>query len=201
MLADRGPLSRADWVLAGLQALARGGPNAVRVEAIARGIRVSKGSFYWHFKDAAELKFMMREVWRIDAGEGVIRRVEEASGSAYERLQTWAGLAGNAAIVGDFHGLKLEPAVREWARYDHAVADMLRGVDEKRLRYLSQLFAQAGNTDNPYENASIFYAAGIGLDPLSESGLADVAMPLYALLDALLSASRPLGRAPAMRGA
>ncbi|MXN66090.1 TetR family transcriptional regulator [Stappia sp. GBMRC 2046] len=200
MEADRGPLSRTDWVLAGLQALARGGPNAVRVEAIARSIRVSKGSFYWHFKDAAELKLMMREVWRIDAGEGVIERVEEARGSAYEKLQTWAGLAGNAAIVGDFHGLKLEPAIREWARYDHAAAEMLKSVDEKRLSYLSQLFAQAGNPANSYENASLFYAAGIGLDPLSEGGLADVAMPLYALLDALLNVSQPLGRASAMPG-
>lgn len=200
MVANRERLSRTDWVLAGLQALARGGPNAVRVEAIARGLRVSKGSFYWHFKDAAELRLMMREVWRIQVGEGVIGRVEEARGSAYERLQAWAGFAGNAAIVGDFHGLKLEPAIREWARYDHAVADMLRGVDEKRLRYLSQLFAQAGSTANPYENASLFYAAGIGLDPLSEGGLADVAMPLYALLDALLNVSQPLGRASGMSG-
>ncbi|HYP55470.1 MAG TPA: helix-turn-helix domain-containing protein, partial [Solirubrobacterales bacterium] len=47
MPATRTP--RTAWVEEGLRALATGGPDAVRVEALARALGVTKGGFYWHF--------------------------------------------------------------------------------------------------------------------------------------------------------
>ena len=35
--------------------LARHGIESVRVEVLARDLGVSKGSFYWHFRDRSEL--------------------------------------------------------------------------------------------------------------------------------------------------
>ena len=46
---------RGAWVDAALQALAAGGPDAVRVEALAVRLGVSKGGFYWHFTDRQAL--------------------------------------------------------------------------------------------------------------------------------------------------
>jgi len=40
---------RSSWVEEGLQALARGGPEAVRIELLARALGVTRGGFYWHF--------------------------------------------------------------------------------------------------------------------------------------------------------
>jgi AcrR family transcriptional regulator len=40
---------RDEWGDAALEALAEGGPEAVRVEALAVRLGVSKGGFYWHF--------------------------------------------------------------------------------------------------------------------------------------------------------
>jgi hypothetical protein len=39
---------RSKWIEEGLRALAAGGPEAVRIEALAHALSVSKGGFYWH---------------------------------------------------------------------------------------------------------------------------------------------------------
>ncbi len=56
-------LGREDWVLAGLQALANGGAAAFRVEAAARALGVTKGSFYWHFRDRAAWRDAVLAYW------------------------------------------------------------------------------------------------------------------------------------------
>ena len=42
---------RSRWIEEGLLALAAGGPDAVRVEALAQALGVTKGGFYGHFAD------------------------------------------------------------------------------------------------------------------------------------------------------
>ncbi|NLH83356.1 MAG: TetR family transcriptional regulator, partial [Phyllobacteriaceae bacterium] len=52
-MATRSTLSAEDWIKAAFRALSVGGVQAIRAEAIARDLNVSKGAFYWHFKDVA----------------------------------------------------------------------------------------------------------------------------------------------------
>src|SRR6201993_14421 len=61
-----GPLQRADWGRAAFARLAQDGIDAVRVEVLARDLHVSKGSFYWHFRDRDELAGAMLEQWEED---------------------------------------------------------------------------------------------------------------------------------------
>lgn len=47
--SDRTSLTEQDWVQAALDTIAQHGVAAVAVEALARDLGVTKGSFYWHF--------------------------------------------------------------------------------------------------------------------------------------------------------
>ncbi|WP_163317770.1 TetR family transcriptional regulator, partial [Enterobacter hormaechei] len=49
-MPTRKTLSAEDWISAAFRALSQGGAQAIRAEAIARDLKVSKGSFYWHFR-------------------------------------------------------------------------------------------------------------------------------------------------------
>lgn len=62
-MAKRNSLTTDDWIRAGFRALTSGGPQAIKVEAIARRLHVSKGSFYWHFKDLSALQGAMLAHW------------------------------------------------------------------------------------------------------------------------------------------
>jgi AcrR family transcriptional regulator len=57
-------LTRQDWIDAALEALETGGVPAVAVEPLASRLGVTKGSFYWHFKDRNELLATARLVDR-----------------------------------------------------------------------------------------------------------------------------------------
>jgi len=78
---------RGAWVHAALQALAAGGPDAVRVEALAVSLGVSKGGFYWHFADRQALLEEMLDTWEKTGTEDIIARVASHPGDARAKLQ------------------------------------------------------------------------------------------------------------------
>src|SRR3979409_892996 len=78
---------RGAWVDAALQALATGGPEAVRIEALAVSLGVSKGGFYWHFTDRQALLDEMLDSWEKAMVEDVIALVESHPGDPRAKLQ------------------------------------------------------------------------------------------------------------------
>ena len=128
---------REAWVEAGLRALAAGGPDAVRIEALAAGLGVSKGGFYWHFKDRAALLEEMLDSWEQVGTDAVIERVESEPRAPQERLRLLFELAPAAAA--DF---TVELAIRDWSRRDDAVAARLARIDARRLAFVQGLFGE-----------------------------------------------------------
>jgi AcrR family transcriptional regulator len=126
---------RTSWIDQGLQALAVGGPDAVRIEALAEALGVSKGGFYWHFDDRRALLEEMLDTWERVMVDDVIERVEAEPGDARAKLRRLFILGSS---VGDL--MKIELAIRDWARRDKAVAKRLRRVDNRRMEYMRPLF-------------------------------------------------------------
>ena len=54
---------RSSWIDAGLSALAAGGPDAVRIEPLAKALGVTRGGFYWHFENRRALLDEMLDTW------------------------------------------------------------------------------------------------------------------------------------------
>src|SRR3954452_21997232 len=67
---------RSTWVDEGLRALAAGGPDAVRIEPLARKLGVTRGGFYWHFDDRRTLLEEMLDAWERAGVDDVIERLE-----------------------------------------------------------------------------------------------------------------------------
>lgn len=134
----RGPrLSRERWVDAALTLLAEGGRGAVQVEPLARRLRVTKGSFYWHFRDLGELLDASLRRWEDVETLAIKERVEAGGGTAVERLRRLFTIAlGRRAVA-------LEVALRQWAGSDRRARAAVARVDRRRLGYLSALFAEA----------------------------------------------------------
>jgi AcrR family transcriptional regulator len=142
MAKARTPRSR--WIEVGLDALAAGGPDAVRVEPLAAALGVTKGGFYWHFADRRALLEEMLEVWERRLVDEVIEQIEGEGGDARAKLRHLFGLAGSAAAQGL---MQAELAIRDWARRDPDVADRLRRVDNRRMDYMRGLFAEIGDPE------------------------------------------------------
>ena len=130
---------RGAWVDAGLQALASGGPEAVRIEPLAAALGVTKGGFYWHFADRGALLEEVLDTWERVSIDEAIDRVEREGGDARARLRTLFALSSTGGDLTRMV-LKTDLAVRDWARRDPAVAARLRRVDNRRMAYLRSLF-------------------------------------------------------------
>lgn len=125
---------RAKWVEAGLEALAGGGPDAVRIEALANRLGVTKGGFYGYFSDRDALLTEMLDTWERESIDDVLDRVEHEGQDARSSAQRAGLLTFSSERL-----LPIDLAVRDWARRDPRVAERLRRVDNRRIQLLRDL--------------------------------------------------------------
>src|SRR3954467_11690855 len=101
----------AKWIEEGLRALGAGGPDAVRVEALARALGVTKGGFYNHFDDRPALLDEMLDTWERLGVDAVIEQVEAEGGDG--RAKLWRLFEVTASTRAPW---KIEIELREGAR-------------------------------------------------------------------------------------
>ena len=77
---------KAQWLSAGLEALRKGGVGAVRVERLAAGVGVTKGSFYHHFRDRNALLEAVLEYWSREMTDAEFERIQTLRGGLAPRL-------------------------------------------------------------------------------------------------------------------
>ena len=179
-------LAAKDWLAGAFRALTSGGPAAIKAEAIARDLGVSKGSFYWHFADVPTLKSNMLAHWEQTATESIIVELEQASGSAHEKLRQLMALS-TSGLDNPYGGPLAEPAIRDWSRYDEAVGAVVKRVDAARIRYVEDLLRQTKLSNKQSKRyAALLYSTLVGSQILSEHKLANPKILMPELLELLL---------------
>jgi AcrR family transcriptional regulator len=155
-------LTRDDWVLAGLAALAEGGIESVRVERLAKRLNVSKGSFYWHFSDRSDLLSALLDLWEKDFTAQLIANVASLP-TPRARLRALAEEALEASMdsVDVAHA---EGAFSAWAVLDPVAADRVRTIEAQRIGYLtSELSLMGANPTDAELLAKGIYLALLGV--------------------------------------
>ena len=127
---------RDRWIEQGLQALAAGGPDAVRVEVLAKELGVTKGGFYGSFADRDALLEAMLDSWERESTDEVLDHVQREGGDLKAQVQR-----AGALTFSDDRLLPIDLAVRDWARRDDAVAERLRRVDNRRMALLREMIS------------------------------------------------------------
>lgn len=175
---------REIWISEGLLALAAGGPEAVRVETLAKSLGVSKGSFYWHFADRRALLDALLDTWEQTYVDDAIARVEADGGDGRARLWDLFELAEEVSA----ELLPLDLAIREWARRETQVMARLTRVDNRRMDYLRSLFSDiAVGVDDAEARSLVVFCLWVG-QPLiaAEHGERSRSAVVQAALDLVL---------------
>lgn len=129
-------LTKAEWIDCGLKTLSEEGASALKVGALAEKLSVSRGSFYWHFKDIAAYRAGLLNYWLDQSTDQVIETLESHAGEP-DRLKLLMRRAFNRQS-------RLERAIRAWALQDDDVAVAVASVDAKRMTYIAGLLRKAG---------------------------------------------------------
>ncbi|HET6586483.1 MAG TPA: helix-turn-helix domain-containing protein [Oleiagrimonas sp.] len=153
---ERTRLSAEDWERGALELIADEGVGAMAVEALARRLGVTKGSFYWHFRNRGALLEAALQRWEEHDEAEVLAKIEPI---AEPRLRLRA--------MFDFVAREL-PSHRIYAALlkalDHpAVLALMARVSARRMDFLAAAYREAGmNTAQAQHRARLTYAAYVG---------------------------------------
>jgi AcrR family transcriptional regulator len=117
--------------------LGESGVEAVRIEPLAKLMHVTKGSFYWHFRNRDELLTAILREWATRETEDIIKQIEIMGGDASTKLLNLFELA----VQDDG---RLENAIRIWATKSTNAVAIITEIDQRRLDYLQHLFEEIG---------------------------------------------------------
>ncbi len=152
-------LTRQDWILAARKILIKSGIESVKVEPLARLLRVTPGSFYWHFSKRGELHEALLANWREANTDSFHRAVERARPDPRNRYLAFIGVW---MLEKEFNP-RYDRAVREWAQRSTAVAKLLMEIDTDRVGLLTEIFEGFGYKDMEAEvRARVTYYHQVG---------------------------------------
>jgi AcrR family transcriptional regulator len=149
--------TRESWITAAFETLVKAGIEQVRIERIARTLGITKGSFYYHFKDRTELLDGVLDYWANEMTETVLVHARMFRGDPIERIYDTA-----EEIIGK-EKAGFDPPVRAWARHDPRAQRAVDQIDKIRLNFLIGLFSDAGfDADEAEIRARLMYYYIVG---------------------------------------
>jgi len=135
--ANKKRLSKEDWLVLALDAVAKDGVALLRIDRLVKEVGVSKGSFYWHFEDREHFIQELLEYWH-EISSLVLNELIDTSLPPEEQIRQ---LITAVYIEGR---VDYESAVRSWAIQDPAVRPYVEKTDRYRHAYIKNLFENCG---------------------------------------------------------
>lgn len=153
---ERMRLSAGDWEDAALEVIAEQGITALAVEALARRLGVTKGSFYWHFRTREALLQSALERWEQYGEREVIARIEAIPDPRARLPELFRRVAHELAPH------RVYAALLKALDHPQVVPVMLR-VSQRRMDFLHAIYREAGMPPAAALNrARLTYAAYVG---------------------------------------
>jgi AcrR family transcriptional regulator len=161
---EKPQLTRDNWLDAAAGEVAAGGFGNLRVLTLSKKLNVTRGSFYWHFKDHEDLVTSFLNRWRD-------RRLHEllywkpdvnSTGDVQDELKSILELLLTDASR-NIRRLQVELAVRDFARRNDYAADLVTEVDAARIDQNCLLLQRISSDPRRVRDLStLLYVATIG---------------------------------------
>jgi AcrR family transcriptional regulator len=164
MARPRQSLSREAWIAAARKVLENRGIAEVKIDRLSKQLKVTRGSFYFHFSSQEDLHNGLLEQWRRDNCQPFqdMRDVAEVDG-----LQLFTAIVHVWVDEEPFSPL-LDLAVRDWSRTSKKLAREVAEMDDLRISLLTRAFRMLGySQDESLVRARITYFHQIGYYTLS----------------------------------
>lgn len=160
----RQTLSREAWIAAARKVLEKRGIAEVKIDRLAKQLKVTRGSFYFHFTSLADLRNGLLQEWRnINCAPfWAMRDMHDVDGLQFftDIVHVWVDEAPFSPL--------LDLAVRDWSRTSRKLAQEVKDMDDLRIALLVRSFRAMGySPDESLVRARITYFHQIGQYALS----------------------------------
>lgn len=152
-------LGRDDWLAAARDALLSEGKEAVKVERLAKRLNVTRGGFYWHFRDRDDLLDALLRSWEKETN---VLFEKALQGDHSDGLEEFLALT-RSWVNEDVYNPKYDSAVRDWARISRRAERAVRRVDQRRIDFIQRIYSDMGySEEDAFINARILYFHQVG---------------------------------------
>jgi hypothetical protein len=128
------------WLEAAYDAMIETGIDSVRIQPLAKKLKLSRTSFYWFFQDREALLTELLERWKAKNTGSLITQSEAYAESIVEAILN----VFDCWLNRDLFDAQFEFAIRSWALQSHEVAEEITSADALRLKALTALFVRFG---------------------------------------------------------
>jgi AcrR family transcriptional regulator len=151
--------TREDWIRVALETLIADGVEAVKVLPLAERLGVARSSFYWYFTNRDELLAVLLEMWQDTNTRAIVehasRPTADITRAVLAMFECWTDES--------LFDVRLDFAVREWARRSESVQQAVRQADEARVEAISSMYRRHGYPDREaFVRARVIYFMQIG---------------------------------------
>jgi AcrR family transcriptional regulator len=156
-------LSRVDWLTTAIRIFVEEGVEAVRITRLATALDVTRGSFYWHFKDRDDLMGGLVAFWKEKNTTALVGATAEASSLAEGVLSFFESVIDD----GKFDP-RLDQAMRDWSRRAPEIREAVDEADATRIKVLKAFFLKFGYSESEaYIRSRVAYYTQIGYHALN----------------------------------
>ena len=138
-------LSREAWLERSLEILDSEGQSRLTIDYLTKQLHVTKGSFYWHFKNRASYIECLAEYWADEYTLRLARPLPEEISDASDRL-----LALMTRLTETDYA-RYDAAVLNWSQHEPGARQSIQKVLDFRMHFIRTLFSELGFTGNALE--------------------------------------------------
>jgi len=131
-------LSREVWLEKALDVVSRAGGAKLRIDNLVKEVGVTKGSFYWHFKNRDDFVRSLIDYWHEHYTLTVSDYLDDFEGSAEDKLRKLMEMVFVEQLT------RHDLAIRSWAIAEPKLQRLVKRTDDHRLNYLRMLFRGIG---------------------------------------------------------
>jgi AcrR family transcriptional regulator len=163
----RGPgrTTRDDWIQIALDTLISEGVENVKVLVLAGKLDCARSSFYWYFKNRADLLNTLLDYWQTTNTQALVDAASQPAESInFAMGQLYASWVGTASF-----DTQLDFAIRDWARRSGTVRRALDLSDNSRIEAIAGMFERFDYSASEADvRARVVYFTQIGYDALDQ---------------------------------
>ncbi|MGL4279395.1 MAG: TetR/AcrR family transcriptional regulator [Albidovulum sp.] len=151
--------SEDGWIEAAYQLLIEGGVEAVKILPLAKTLKLSRTSFYWHFPDREALLAALVRRWQEKNTGNLVRQTElpaaTMNAAMLNLIDCW--------IRPELFDSQLDRAMRHWSRTDKALSAAFHTADATRLAAIKAMYLRHGYGDEEADvRANAVYLTQVG---------------------------------------
>jgi len=155
-------LSREKWLELAIEALSTKSKSKFSLDSLIKAMPVTKGSFYWHFKDRAEFLYALVEYWSRHDTKIAIRVLEALPEAASASQKLWELMCVIYELNLTAHEMMIRSLVMEFPNLEQAVA----AVYQSRYDTVRQIFFELGFEGDDLEMRTLLFASSASQDQL-----------------------------------